>query len=99
GSQVPSQRVAKELVTTVAIMARRLRTKNPVTVQTAAAQSFAVAVVSRIMARPFRVGAGRARASGRRAACSALPARGRAAVEEAARCEDRGDDEQVHERT
>jgi hypothetical protein len=50
GSQVPSQRVANELVTTVAIMARRFRTKNTVSVQTAAAQSFARTFVSRIMA-------------------------------------------------
>src|SRR3546814_10698240 len=33
GSQVPSQRVAKELVTTLAIIASRLRTKKPTKTQ------------------------------------------------------------------
>src|SRR3954466_11787999 len=56
GNQVPSQRVAKELVTTVAIMARRLRTKKPVTPQTAAAPSFPLTGVSRTMASPFPAG-------------------------------------------
>src|SRR4051812_28767798 len=48
GSQVPSQRVANELVTTVAIIAKRLRTKKPTSVQTVMAQSRAASVVSRI---------------------------------------------------
>jgi hypothetical protein len=49
GSQVPSQRVANELVTTVAIIANRLSTKNATSTQTAAAQSFARTLVSRII--------------------------------------------------
>src|SRR4051794_40488787 len=49
GSHVPSQRVAKELVTTVAIIANRLMTKKPTRNQMAAAQSFEPSVVSRII--------------------------------------------------
>src|ERR687897_1296493 len=56
GSQVPSQRVAKELVTTVPIIASRLTMKKPTSDQTATAQSFEPIVVSRIMGLPFRAG-------------------------------------------
>src|SRR5689334_11650272 len=60
GSQVPSQRVAKESVTTVPIMAKRLITKNPTSVQIAAAQSFEASVVSRIIGLSFRAAGGAA---------------------------------------
>src|SRR3712207_3484797 len=60
GSHVPSHRVAKELVITVAIMAMRLMTKNPTVAQTAAAQSLAPRVVSRIIGLSFRAGGGTA---------------------------------------
>src|SRR3954452_5768147 len=49
GSQVPSQRVANELVTTVPIMAKRVTTKKPTSVQTVMAQALAASVLSRIM--------------------------------------------------
>src|SRR5262249_5862194 len=53
GSQVPSQRVAKELRMTAAITPTRLRTKSPVTAQTAKRQIFDAGPRSRIMALPF----------------------------------------------
>src|SRR5687767_12910572 len=56
GSQLRSQRVAKEFVTTVAIIAKRLRTKKPTRTQTAVAQSFAPMVVSRIIGSTFPAG-------------------------------------------
>src|SRR5688572_1923560 len=77
GSQVPSQRVAKELVTTAAIMPNRLRTKKPTSAQTAIAHSLAPMPVPRTM--------------------SALPAAGRAAIQEPARGEHRDDDGELHE--
>ena len=53
GSQLRSQRVENELAITVAIMAKRLRTKNPTTTHTVVAQIFAPMVVSRIIPQPF----------------------------------------------
>ena len=49
GSQVPSQRVAKESSTTVAIMAMRLRRKKPTSTHSTVLHSFAQIVVSRII--------------------------------------------------
>ncbi len=54
GSHVPSQRVAKELTSTAAMTARRLRTKRPASAHTAKRHSFEPMPWSRIMACPFR---------------------------------------------
>src|SRR3954453_15131775 len=60
GNHVPSQRVANELVTTVAIMPNRLITKKPTNTQTAVRHSRAPIESSGGMALAFRAGRGAA---------------------------------------